>query len=363
MMRIFDKRTLTLGLAALLAASAVQAQEVASGIFGYQNLTLLGNSDTIVALPFARLPAATVSASSFSGSVITVQGTPGWTASQFVYASGTQSNTYYVRIESGALEGKYFDITANSTNTVTVNLGSDVLTGLAANDQVSVIAYWTFGVVFANGNGIHPSISSLSRKTEVFIPNFSGVGKNLSSTATYYYFSNTTDTTTAWRKTTTGTTNLNDDIIQPNTYLTIRHNVATNTTFTAFGDVILTKITFPLRGNTTNQQDNALGLTRPVPVSLNDTGLTNGAFAVTISALSRKDELYVFDNTTTNKNRSSAATYYYLSNSGWRKTTGSSSIDYGTSNIFTPGAGFYIRRATTTNVAPYWINPAPYTNL
>jgi uncharacterized protein (TIGR02597 family) len=359
-MRIFDKKILSVGLALGWLAGSVAAQEVASGIFGYQNLTLLGNSDTIVALPFARLPAATVNASSFASNVITVQGTPGWTASQFVYASGTQSNTYYVRIESGALEGKYFDITANTTNTLTLNLNGGALTGLAANDQASVIPYWTYGTVFANGNGIHPSISSLSRKTEVFVPNFAGLGKNLSSTATYYYFSNTTDSTTAWRRTTTGTTNLNDDIIQPNSYLTIRHNVATNTTFTSFGDVILTKITFPLRGNTTNQQDNAIGLTRPIQVSLNDSGLTNGGFAVTVSALSRKDELYVFDNTTTNKNRSSAATYYYLSNSGWRKTTGSSSIDYGTSNILTPGAGFYIRRAITTNVAPYWTNSPTY---
>ena len=354
-MRIFEKRVWSLGLSLLLAtATQMQAQDVVSGIFGYQNLTLLGNSDTIVALPFARWSASTVTVSSFASSVITVQGTPGWTASQFVYASGTQSNTYYVRIESGALEGKYFDITNNTTTTLALNLKGGSLTGLAANDQISVVPYWTLGSVFANGNGIHLSTSTIARKTEVIIPDLTGLGINLSSSATYYYYTNAG--TVVWRKTVDANTH-DDDVFQPNTYLVIRHKIATNTTFTSFGDVVLTKVNIPLLVNTTNKQDNFVGLPRPINVSLNDAGLiTSGAFASSSSTISRRDELLVFDNAETNFNKASLATYYYLS-SQWRRV--GDTTDYAASNIFVSGAGYILRKAST-NVIPNWTNAPTY---
>lgn len=351
---------LCFGLLLVCNASRLLAQEVVSGIFGFYKLDLLGNSDTIVSIPFARLEVDSALVSSTnSGNVIQVQGTPGWTTNQFVYSSGVQSNTYFVRFKSGVLEGQQFDIAANGTNSLTVNLAGGSLSGVLANDQISIVPHWTFGTVFVNGNGIHPT-TTLSRKTEVFVPNNSGTGKNLSPIATYYYSSNTTDGSTAWLTTTTGTNNHNNDVIQPNSYLMIRHNVSTNSTFVSLGDVILTKVAVPLRGNLTNQQDNFIGLVRPLAVSLNDSGLiSNGVFTMSVG-LTRKDELYVFDNTITGKNKSPVGTYYYLTNAGWRKTIGSSSIDYGTSNIFSPGVGFFIRKAANSTPVSYWLNSPTY---
>ena len=341
-------------LAVLGSPRTAHGQEVASGIFGYQNLSLLGNSDTIVALPFARLPTSTVTVSSFSGNVITVQGTPGWTASQFVYAFGTQSNTYYVRIESGALEGLSFAITNNTTNTLSLNLNGGSLTGLAANNQISVVPHWTLGAVFGLGNGIVPSTSTVIRNTEVLVPNTAGAGINLSSASTYYLYTNTGSI--YWRKVGFSTTN-NDDVLPQLNYLVIRQKVATNNTFTSFGDVVLTKVNIPVTINTTNKQDNALALPRPIDVSLTDSGLlASGAFAPSANTVTHKDELLVFDNTATNFNKSAASTYYYY-NSQWRKVGNSN--DYSTSNVFTSGAGFILRKATT-NVIPSWTNSPTY---
>ena len=336
------------------------AGEVVSGIFGYSTLTLLGNSDTIVSVPFARMTATNgdVTVASFSGSQVTLSDASGWTSGQFVYASGVQSNTYYMRINTGALEGKYFDITNNTTTTLTVDLKGGSLTGLAPGDKVSVVPYWTFGTVFANGNGIHLTTDPDTHKTDVLIPNIGGTGINLSSAATYYYFTNSG--AVAWRRVGSSSTNRNDDILAPNAYIIIRHKIVTNTTFTSYGDVVLTKVAISLLGNIANKQDNPVSMTRPINLTLNDSALiSSGAFTPSTDPDDRADELFVFDNSTTNINKSTAGTYYYYS-SAWRKT--GSAATYGTSNIFQPGAGFLIRKASGSSAITIWTNPPTYTN-
>ena len=343
-------------------SGSISAQQVTSGIFGYYKLTLLGNSDTIVSIPFARLPAATVQVASAASNVVQFQGSPGWTPGQFVYASGTQSNTYYVRIESGALEGQYFDVNTNDASSLTLNLNGGSLTGLAANDQISVIPYWTFGTVFVNGNGIVPSTSLNVHNTEILLPSLTNSGINISAGSPYFYYTNSG--TVVWRKQGSSITNRNDDKLPPNCYLIIRHkNVATNTTFISFGDVILTKVSIPLNVNSTNKQDNPIGLTRPLQVSLSDSKLVDsGAFIPSSSVTVHSDELYVFDNTATNFNKSAGTPYFYYTNAttaAWRHQ--GSSVDMSKSNIFLPGTGFIIRKVAATS-SLLWSNTPTYTN-
>jgi uncharacterized protein (TIGR02597 family) len=326
--------------------------ELVSEPAGYYKLTFLGNSDTIVSIPFARPAKASGVVNSVSGNVVQVQGVPNWTSNQFVYAAGVQSNTYYLRFASGAKEGYYYPITGNDTNALTLNLGSDTLSAVTQNDRLSVVPYWTLGTIFPDGRGVFPSPSSLNRPTEVLLPSLNGTGINLSASKIYYFNAG------IWKQIGQGSANKNDDAFPPNTYMIVRHNVATNTTLKAMGAVIVPKIGLPLRTSAATKQDNYVGLARPVPVSLNASGLdSGGAFSVSSSTLNRTDELLVFDNTTTNKNRSASAVYYYLS-SGWRRV-GTNSTFVGTNEVFTPGTGVIIRK-TTNNITPVWINPASY---
>jgi uncharacterized protein (TIGR02597 family) len=153
---------------------------------------------------------------------------------------------------------------------------------------------------------------------------------------------------------------VNDDIIQPNAYLVIRHKIATNTTFTSFGDVLLTKVRIPIRTSTTVKQDNAVGLIRPLPVALTNAGLfESGAFVPSTSSLTHKDELLAFDNTTTNQNKGVALVYYYY-NSAWRRSDLASSVDVGGSNVFQLGNGYIIRKAISSTNSPAWLNSPTY---
>lgn len=358
MRKLFLIGLLGIGLACGSPLRAVT--EIVSGIFGFNNVTLLGNSDTIVSIPFARMSAADLTVASYSGSQVTIQDSVSWTAGQFVYSSGVQSNTYYLRFNSGALEGRYYDITNNGANTLTLDLKGGSLSGLTVGDQVSIVPHWTFGTVFVNGNGIHLSSSAFSHNTDVIVPNVAGDGINLNAAAaTYYYYTNSGSVN--WRLQ-GSTSNRNDDVIQPNKYLIIRHNISSNTTFTSYGDVMLTKAVIPLRGNTTDQQDNLLSLPRPIDLTLDGTSLIqSGAFKQSPSAFSPADQLFVYNNSLSGLNKSAAGTYFYVTNSGWRKQ-GDTINNYGTSNVLSPGAGFVIRKASGSASTFVFTNSPTYTN-
>ncbi|MEZ5385125.1 MAG: TIGR02597 family protein [Prosthecobacter sp.] len=106
-------RILVLLLLSLLLAPLARAQ-VYSSIVGFNTITALGNSDTRFSVPLHRPSVYQGLVQSVSSNSITVQGLPDWTANQFVYSAGSQTNTYYVSVGSGNKEGMYYTITANS---------------------------------------------------------------------------------------------------------------------------------------------------------------------------------------------------------------------------------------------------------
>ncbi len=327
--------------------------QAVSEIGGLLRLTLLGNSDNIVSIPFGRAPAISLLVGSTSANVITVSSSPGWTANQFVYSSGTQSNNYFVRLTSGAAAGRIYPITANGANTLTINLGNDSLAVVAQNDALSIEAYWTLNTVFPNGTGVNVSPTVGNRNTEVLIPDLTSAGINLSASKVYFFNAG------IWKQVGGGGTSHNDDALQPNTFLIVRHNVATNTVLTAAGRVISSALTMTLLTQTGTLQDNCIGLQRPVAVSLNNSGLiSSGAFSQSPTPGNRTDELLTFDNSVVARNKSSSASYYYWSNA-WHQV-GAGTTDVGTNEIFQPATGVIIRKGTN-NVSPVWTNSATWT--
>lgn len=133
--------------ASLLPIAAVAQTSVVSDPIGFLTTSCLGNSDTFVSVSFTRPPEFVGAIQSVSASIITVIGTPGWIGNQFVYAPATQSQHYYALIGSGGAsnpkEGHTYFVTANGSNTLTVNATGDNLTGITANTQVLLIPYWT----------------------------------------------------------------------------------------------------------------------------------------------------------------------------------------------------------------------------
>ena len=349
----------TLGLAlSVLAAPAPFAATATTEPVGYNTVSMLANSDTYLSVPFQRPAAFVGQVSSVSGNTLTLAGSPGWSTNQFVYAAGSQSNTYYAFIRSGSKEGNYYTITASGSNTLTVDLGGDTFAGLAAGDSVSVIPYWTLGTVFPPANvgvAFASSASALVRATEILLPDLVGSGINLAPPTSYFYLSG------AWRRAGQSLAlNKNDDILIPDSYLIVR-NKAFSGVMVQSGNVVVKKFVTPLLTRVGGKQDNAVAVVRPVPTSLNESGLiSSGAFSPSTSPLVRSDELLVVDNTVPGINKAASASYYYY-NGAWRKAGANATQDFGAAIVFSPSTAVQIRKAASaTGASSIWVNPVTY---
>ena len=359
-------RSLLLSVAAatsFLLAPGVSGQSVTTDPVGFTTTVCPANSDTYISVPFTRPPEFVGATASATTNTITVSGSP-WTVNQFVYVAGSQPKTYFVLIgphtSTNPKEGNFYQITANTTNTLTVNAPGDDLSSIAAATQILVIPYATLASVFpASDAGVSFIISpsAVNRQTQIVIPNYAGIGINLAPSITYFYLNS------AWRR--FGNPLTEDHGYDPFVnagYFTLR-NASTGTTLTTLGSVLTKNTTTPLftrAGATSVQQDNFVSVIRPIDVKLNDLGLiTSGAFLSSPSAVNRIDQLLVFDNAQVAINKSPSATYFYF-NAAWRKFGQPVTTDFGTDTIAT-GTGFIIRKGgTPTGATSLWKNSPTY---
>jgi len=347
----------------LLLASWLPTPLLAGGVAdaptGFVTITCLGKSDTIVSMPVTRPTEYTGEGTMSvvtSGSVGTVTFSgASFTASQFKYDSSSQTNTYYLFVAGGDKEGSYYTITDNDTTSVTVNLNGDDVSAITADTEMKIIPYWTLGTVFASGEGVNATTGS-TEATQILLPNNTGTGTNLGTSATYFYSS----TTSTWLLDGDSTQATQDDVVlYPDTYFIVRNKVSTATSITATGSVVTNQLMLALTTQTAGRQDNAVAITRPVAVTLKESGLvSSGAFTKT-TASTPGDKLLVFNNKKAKLNKAPAKTYLYK-NGAWRLV--GSSGNHNTDAIFTPGTGVLIRKAKTTDgSSALWINPAPFT--
>src|SRR4051812_21126592 len=141
-----------LSLSSLILGTTASAVSFATDPVGFTNLSLPADSDSYISVPFTR-PADFVGAiQSVTTNTITITGSPNFAANKYVYAAGSQPNRYYALIGGGGSsnpkEGHTFLITANGTNTLTVDTSVEDLSGITAQTQVTVIPYWTLATVF-----------------------------------------------------------------------------------------------------------------------------------------------------------------------------------------------------------------------
>jgi uncharacterized protein (TIGR02597 family) len=428
--RTFVLAALACAVMVALWPSRLAAQTATTDPVGFVTIPLLANSDSLISIPFTQPAVFTGAIGSISGNTITVAGSPGWTASQYVYAAGTQSSTYYAIIGpdattltgtvsvtngmaavtgSGTLftsqlavndellvsglaynvsaiasdtaltlsraftgtsgagltatgdhspqEGSYFTVTANDTNSLTVNLNGDSLSSVAAGTSVSLIPYWTLGTAFpasAAGTSFTDSTSPKYPQTLLLLPDISSAGINLAAAASYFHYNG------SWRLSGGDPSVASDDVLlPPSNYFTVR-SAAAATSFAPVGAVAMNRLSIPLNTQTSSQQDNAVTVVRPVAVTLNDAGLiSSGAFTVSTSLKSPADLLLTYDNTVASSNKSALSIYFYY-NGGWRQAGASSTTDYG-ATVIPFGSALTIRKAATNNgLTAFWQNTRTY---
>lgn len=348
--------SLSLLLAAPAFVSTLFAAESVSDPVGAYVINCAEASDTVVAVPFrnsADYVAAVTTVENFvSGTSVdlTFSPSPAWTANQF-------QNTYYVRFTSGALSGRYYTVTANDADTLTLGLNGDTTTPANA-DGIMVVKYYTLNELFpqATQTTFVQSLNTLpaGRRSELLVPDNAGLGTNLAPAGSYYIIS------TGWRKVGSGNTDVGTTPLLPDSYIIVR-NKATygSTSFTSTGAVEMGNIVVPLSTQNGAKQDNFVALTRPVGIQVQDLGLDSTVFTESLNTLpaGRRDELLVYDNAAAVLNKSPSGSYYKIA-AGWRKV-GSGNTDVGT-DVVAPGAGFIIRKYNSDGSTKFWANAPTY---
>ena len=167
-----SKSHLAVAVYLLVVLKAAAQTSITSDPVGLTTTSCLAKSDTYVSIPFTRPSEFVGTVRSAGGNTITINGTPGWSNNQFVYAPSSQSKHYYVLIGNGGTtnpkEGHIYQITGNGPNTLLVDATSDTLTGIIVDTEVAVIPYWTLATcVLAT---IPAKLSDVASTKSVFGP-------------------------------------------------------------------------------------------------------------------------------------------------------------------------------------------------
>lgn len=318
---------------------------------GFIRATFVGNSDTLLSVPFTRAPAALGTVAAVEPDRVQIDSGESWPPNRWV-RGGAQTNTYYLHVRTGARAGDWHTIIASDAGSVTLDLAGDSLDGLAPGDAVAIVPHWSLGSLFPAGRGVHASARAGSRTTEIYFPKLDNTDVNPAPASTYYFRNG------EWKMVGTGLQNHNDVVVPPDRFLFVRHNTNAATEAILHGAVLTGPWRLKVSRLATGLVDNLLALPRPLAVSLNDSGLIeSGAFRASATAGSRVDELYVFDNTAAVINKSPVATYYYRFGA-WRKV-GAGLADAGDDEVFQPGSGFFIRTSPADTPAR-WVNEPSY---
>lgn len=344
----------------LLQTSIVRAATVTTDPMGCVNIAIKANSDTIVSVPLVPDPSFTGAvASASSGGTglfnIDASGTPGWTANEF-------AGLYYVRMTSGAKNGMYYTITANTAGRVTVDTAGDDLSGIATSDSFVIYKYWTLGTLFppaSAGTATNPltasaDVSPGNRRSQILLPDNASAGTNLALGETYFF------TSGGWFSAAAGNPSATDTILLPDSCFVIRQAaVATDTTWRSVGNVVMSRLVIPLTTQAGQSQDNYVSINRPVDVKLSESGLESGFVeSAGAAAFQRRDMLFVFDNSTASFNKS-PATIYFRQGGNWRKAGGSAPV--ANDDVIPAGAGVIIRKYATSGApTAFWTNNPNY---
>ena len=317
--------------------------EATTNPVGVIQVTALGNSDTLVSIPLKQPAVFNGVINQVGASTIKAEGAPGWTIDEWAVG-------YYAFVRSGSIAGAYGEITGNTADTITIDVGdgSILVDGPSAPDSFSIHPFLTLDTLFPNGSGVHASASPGARTSEIFIPAFD-IGINNAAEATYYYHNG------GWRQV---GSSLSEDfgstVLAPDSYFILRNSIATSTTVTFTGEVVMGDLTLPICLGDSSKQDNPIGLQRPIEMTLNESGLS--------SAFGAGDELLIWDNAVAQQNRlASTASVFTWDSVKWIKD--GVDADVGNDPVLVPGNGFIVRKAAGGGLAEIdWSNVPNYGN-
>lgn len=344
-------------LAALLAAPLTSfAEETTTDPVGAMMINCLEGSDTIVSVPFRNAASfvGPISSISVDGNNVTIgfDSNPNWTINQF-------AGVYYVRFTSGTNSGRYYTVTANAGNSLTVDSNGDAMGGIVIGNTMQLIKYYTLNELFPPASQTTFVLSlgtgGLQRRSELLMPNLISSGTNLAPSRVFFV------TSTGWFEATAGNAVSNNVVLLPDTFFIVRNKAGYGaTSFIATGSVEMNPVSIPLSLSNGTKQDNYVSIIRPVNVKLSDLNLTSDIFTLSTGTggLQRRDELFIYNNSLAGINKSAARAFFKTATGWFESTAGNAPAD----NVeITAGSGFVVRKYQSgADATVFWVNNPTY---
>lgn len=378
----------SLGMASIIALAPIALAPTASAEVtapvGYVKLTFNAQSDTPFSLPMNRPKVYSGQVDSISGNVIAIENDD-FTAGELVYdnvddANGLQLEKYYLLFTTGILEGRTFDVTSNTANSITVDPDwqeddpaeeaniQTLINDALATDNFEIRPHWTLGTAFPEGKDIPRTTSFSDIKGTVQFRTVQ-TGTNIPITVEYTYFDSATDDNLdGWYLPNSPESGKKDDILlSNNTFYIFRNLSSTDYSPNIIGDVALVDFKNNLQTHVV-LNDNYKTIAFPVELSLAQSKLyESGVFKATESfSLRDGDTLQVYSYPITTFNKPISTEYVYFDSSndtldGWYLPNSPESGKKDDELVFKPGRGYIIRtvpRDTESN--RFWTTPRPY---
>ena len=344
-----------LGAAVILAHAAFgqNATTTPVGVMMYSFPATTQQTNTYISIPLTNPPIYSGAIQSFTSNSITFTGTP------FTAGALTQAGSpYFVRLQTGTQAGRYLLVTANTANTVTVDVtdNSTQTTNLnasgfsvAGNDQVQIIPGDTFASIFGDNTPGNPIWLTGVNGTTIYTKAdaVSIYNKTFSKFDAYYF--NTTSS--IWRPTTGAATPVNNNVIYPDACIQITQRAGRAAiTYPILGDVPTVS---PLTKTTGGGAALYSSTRYPVDVTLSQLAFPNWRQVAAGELYVKGDAISIYNQTT-----SKMDVYYQKVGGPWWKNGDSQEKS---NFVIHAGQGIVIiKRAAVSGVASFLSVPVPY---
>ena len=251
-------------------------------------------------------------------------------------------------------EGRTYAVTGNDTTAITVEAGADDLAALTPGTSISLIPYWTLGRVFPAKDAGQSFIARTlaSKGTTIELTPSASPSTGGQSPAVYYFWEG------AWRQAGRDAVEVhNDDVLPSDACFTVENPAGKATVLHTSGTVHMQRLCIPLATEPDAVVDNAVGLLRPVPVTLDTLGLAANHAFVKTDALGQGDRLLLQGR---GENGKPVVESFYLDRQGWHLDGGDAAVDMGSTTIVQPGTGLVIGKAPQPVGIDLWSNPPGY---
>jgi len=347
LMRTIYPLTLAILALASIATGATTVTTPPVGAMTYSFPATISLTSSYISVPLTSAPIYAGAVDSFTSATVTFAGTP-LTAG----ALAQSGSPYFLRFQSGTQAGRSLLVTANTANTVTVDVSnnSDQTTNLdasgfsvAASDQVQIFPGDTLASFFGDNTTGNPLIivgasAPLSADT-VGIYN-----KNLAKQDAYFF-----STSLGYWRSSTSTANKNGLVLYPDASLVLARRAGRAAlSFTVLGDVPAVAPKIKTAGS--NQVVYACN---PYPVDMTLGYLNLSNWTKSNSAL-QADTIGVY-----NSSLAKTDAYYQKLDGTWRKS--GDAVNDKSSFVFPTGSAIiFLKRGAVSGATSFLSFPLPY---